>query len=141
MQQRDLAEVTLIAVSKTFSPDAIEPVVAAGQWVFGEDRVQEAEGEMSRLTGLRSAPGIGDSASRWTIAIDTGRKKRSRCSRAIHSVDRPSLCGSALATGDQRTKEGVSRLYSRSEIQYRRRAAESRHPAARCRCIPCGVSR
>jgi PLP dependent protein len=39
---RDAATVTLVAVSKTFEPDAIEPVIAAGQRVFGENRVQEA---------------------------------------------------------------------------------------------------
>ncbi len=40
---RNLADVTLIAVSKTFGPEAIVPVLAAGQTVFGENRVQEAK--------------------------------------------------------------------------------------------------
>jgi PLP dependent protein len=40
---RDPAEITLIAVSKTFGADAIVPVLAAGQREFGENRVQEAE--------------------------------------------------------------------------------------------------
>ena len=40
---RDPADVRLIAVSKTFAADAIEPVLAAGQRVFGENRVQEAQ--------------------------------------------------------------------------------------------------
>lgn len=35
--------VQLVAVSKTFDADAIRPVLAAGQRVFGENRVQEAE--------------------------------------------------------------------------------------------------
>ncbi len=35
--------VELVAVSKTFSTDAIEPYIAAGQRVFGENRVQEAK--------------------------------------------------------------------------------------------------
>src|SRR3972149_2156108 len=39
---RDEASVTLVAVSKTFPAEAIEPVIAAGQRVFGENRVQEA---------------------------------------------------------------------------------------------------
>jgi hypothetical protein len=38
----DGREVTLIAVSKTFDAEAIEPVIAAGQRVFGENRVQES---------------------------------------------------------------------------------------------------
>jgi len=36
------SDVTLIAVSKTFSADAIEPVLAAGHVNFGENRVQES---------------------------------------------------------------------------------------------------
>lgn len=35
-------QVNIIAVSKTFPPVAIEPVLAAGHRVFGENRVQEA---------------------------------------------------------------------------------------------------
>ena len=35
-------KVNIIAVSKTFSPKAVEPVLAAGYRVFGENRVQEA---------------------------------------------------------------------------------------------------
>ena len=35
-------QVNIIAVSKTFSPEAIAPVLAAGHCIFGENRVQEA---------------------------------------------------------------------------------------------------
>ena len=35
-------QVNIIAVSKTFSPEAISPVLASGHRVFGENRVQEA---------------------------------------------------------------------------------------------------
>ena len=86
--QRDLAEVTLIAVSKTFSPDAIEPVIAAGQCVFGENRVQEAKAKWLPL--LSKHPGIdlhliGPLQSNKT-------KEAVALFQAIHSVDRPSLC-------------------------------------------------
>lgn len=40
---RDPAEITLIAVSKTHPKDAVLAALAAGQTVFGENRVQEAE--------------------------------------------------------------------------------------------------
>ena len=54
--RRDRASVTLIAVSKTFDADAIVPVIAAGQHVFGENRVQEAK---AKWPGLMSAyPGL-----------------------------------------------------------------------------------
>ncbi|WP_430422566.1 YggS family pyridoxal phosphate-dependent enzyme [Phenylobacterium sp.] len=49
---RDPAHVTLVAVSKTQPWAAIEPVLAAGQRVFGENRVQEA---MARWEGKADA--------------------------------------------------------------------------------------
>jgi len=46
---RDPAAVTLVAVSKTFDAERIRPAIAAGQRVFGENRVQEAEGKWPAL--------------------------------------------------------------------------------------------
>jgi hypothetical protein len=48
---REPQAVTLVAVSKTFDADAIRPAIGAGQRVFGENRVQEAEG---KWPGLRA---------------------------------------------------------------------------------------
>jgi PLP dependent protein len=45
---RDPAQVTLVAVSKTQPWEAVAPVLEAGQRVFGENRVQEAQ---ERWTG------------------------------------------------------------------------------------------
>ena len=42
---RDPSEVTLMAVSKTFPPEAIREAYAAGLRVFGENRVQEFAGK------------------------------------------------------------------------------------------------
>lgn len=39
----------LIAVSKTFGPEAIAPLIAAGQRAFGENRVQEARAKWPAL--------------------------------------------------------------------------------------------
>jgi pyridoxal phosphate enzyme (YggS family) len=47
--KRPPASVTLVAVSKTFDADAIRPVIAAGQRVFGENRVQESQGKWPEL--------------------------------------------------------------------------------------------
>jgi PLP dependent protein len=47
--KRPTDSVTLVAVSKTFEADAIRPVIAAGQRVFGENRVQESEGKWPEL--------------------------------------------------------------------------------------------
>jgi len=46
---RDPASITLVAVSKTFPEEAIEPVLAAGQRVFGENYVQEAKAKWGPL--------------------------------------------------------------------------------------------
>ena len=49
---RDPAEVGLLAVSKTFSPEAVRAAHAAGQTAFGENYIQEAVDKMAALAGL-----------------------------------------------------------------------------------------
>jgi pyridoxal phosphate enzyme (YggS family) len=86
--RRDRESVTLIAVSKTFDADAIAPVIAAGQRVFGENRVQEAK---AKWPGLMSAyPGI----ALHLIGPLQSNKAREAVALfdSIHSVDRPSIC-------------------------------------------------
>src|SRR5271154_6836313 len=86
--RRDRASVTLVAVSKTFDADAIEPIIKAGQCVFGENRVQEAK---AKWPGLMSAyPGL----SVHLIGPLQSNKAKEAVALfdAIHSVDRPSLC-------------------------------------------------
>ncbi len=46
---RAAGSVSLVAVSKTFDAEAIRPVMEAGQRVFGENRVQEAQGKWPQL--------------------------------------------------------------------------------------------
>ena len=43
--------VTLVAVSKTFDATEIRPTLEAGQRIFGENRVQEAQGKWPQLRG------------------------------------------------------------------------------------------
>jgi hypothetical protein len=47
--KRQPGAVTLVAVSKTFAAEDIRPVIEAGQRVFGENRVQEAQGKWPAL--------------------------------------------------------------------------------------------
>jgi pyridoxal phosphate enzyme (YggS family) len=85
---RDPATVTLIAVSKTFDASAIEPVIAAGQAVFGENRVQEAKAKWPPL--LQGHPGL---ALHLIGPLQSNKAKEAvALFDAIHSVDRPSLC-------------------------------------------------
>jgi pyridoxal phosphate enzyme (YggS family) len=46
---RKVDEVTLVAISKTHPAAAIEPLLEAGQRIFGENRVQEAQGKWPAL--------------------------------------------------------------------------------------------
>ncbi|MGD9878775.1 MAG: YggS family pyridoxal phosphate-dependent enzyme [Reyranella sp.] len=46
---RDPASVTLVAVSKTHGADRVRELLQAGQRIFGENRVQEAEGKFPAL--------------------------------------------------------------------------------------------
>ena len=84
---RDPSSVTLVAISKTFAAEAIEPVIAAGQRVFGENRVQEAKAKwpplIARHAGIELhlvGPLQSNKAKEAVALFD-----------AIHSVDRPSL--------------------------------------------------
>ena len=51
--RRDVNEVTLLAVSKTFGPDAVRDAFAAGQTAFGENYIQEA---VEKIELLRELP-------------------------------------------------------------------------------------
>ena len=48
---RDAGDVTLVAVSKTHPPESVSAVLAAGQCIFGESRVQEARAKISLVPG------------------------------------------------------------------------------------------
>jgi len=52
---RDAQSVTLIAVSKTFGPEAVREAFGAGQRAFGENYVQEALAKIAALADLRPA--------------------------------------------------------------------------------------
>src|SRR5689334_25068446 len=118
--RRDRGSVTLIAVSKTFNADAISPVIAAGQRVFGENRVQEAKTKWPAL--MQAHPDI---VLHLIGPLQSNKAKEAvALFDAIHSVDRPSIC-EALAkeiekqgrhpilfvqvnTGEEPQKAGVS---------------------------------
>src|SRR5215203_2171660 len=86
--RRERASVTLIAVSKTFDADAITPVIAAGQRVFGENRVQEAKAKWPAL--LSDHPGL---VLHLIGPLQSNKAKEAvALFDAIHSVDRPSIC-------------------------------------------------
>src|SRR3954470_19575614 len=85
--ERDPSSITLVAVSKTFPAEAIEPVLAAGQRVFGENYVQEAKAKWPALrerypdVELHLIGPLQSNKAREAVQLfDT-----------IHTLDRPSL--------------------------------------------------
>jgi pyridoxal phosphate enzyme (YggS family) len=84
---RDPATVTLVAISKTFAAEAIEPVIAGGQQIFGENRVQEAKAKWPPLTARYSGIEL-----HLVGSLQSNKAKEAvTLFDAIHSVDRTSL--------------------------------------------------
>jgi PLP dependent protein len=85
---RRVEDVTLVAVSKTFAARTIVPAIAAGQRVFGENRVQEA---IAKWPPLRE---IHPDLELHLIGPLQSNKAREAVGLfdAIHSIDRPSVC-------------------------------------------------
>ncbi len=92
---RASAGVTLTAVSKTQPPEAIEAALAAGQRVFGENRVQEAQGRWNsrrdgivglelRLIGPLQSNKAADAVALFDV---------------IETLDRPKLADALVAAG------------------------------------------
>ena len=92
-----------MAVSKTFGAEAIEPVIASGQRVFGENRVQEAKAKWPVLTA--KYPGI---ELHLVGSLQSNKAKEAvALFDAIHSVDRASV---AEALAKEIAKQGRSPL-------------------------------
>ncbi len=92
----------LVAISKTHPAEALAPLIAQGQRVFGENRVQEAEAKWPALRGEHEG-----------ISLHlVGQLQSNKAEDAlnlfdcIHSVDRPSLV-SALGKAMDRTGRRV----------------------------------
>lgn len=97
--ERDPSGITLVAVSKTFPTEAIEPVLAAGQRVFGENYVQEAKAKWPDLR--RRYP---DVELHMIGPLQSNKAKEAvELFDAIHTLDRPSL---AEALSKEIAKQG-----------------------------------
>jgi pyridoxal phosphate enzyme (YggS family) len=96
---RDPASITLTAVSKMQSEERIEAMLAAGQHVFGENRVQEAQ---ARWTARRSSRT--DLELRLIGPLQTNKAKEAvALFDVIETLDRPKL---AAALADAAAKAG-----------------------------------
>ena len=138
--------VTLVAVSKTHPQEAVLAALAAGQLVFGENRVQEAA---AKFPALRPA----HPAMRLHIigGLQTNKARDAvRIADVIETIDRPKLaaavaeamrkenrrpdCLVQVNTGDEPQKSGIPRAEADAFI----RAARDDHglPVIGLMCIP-----
>jgi PLP dependent protein len=89
---RDPADVTLVAVSKTKPVEAVHAALAAGQTVFGENRVQEAE---TKFPGLRAAHNF---SLHLIGGLQTNKAREAvRLADVIETLDRPRLADALVA--------------------------------------------
>lgn len=103
--KRPAGSVSLVAVSKTFDAEQIRPAIAAGQRVFGENRVQESQGkwpalkaEFPELELHLIGPLQSNKAAEAVALFDV-----------IESIDREKI---ARALADEMVKQGrAPRLY------------------------------
>lgn len=85
--RRKADDITLIAVSKTHVAGAIQPLIDAGQRVFGENRVDEASGKWPALRDAHP-----DIALHMVGQLQSNKAEAAvRLFDCIHSLDRPSL--------------------------------------------------
>src|SRR5579883_277749 len=120
---RDSSTVTLVAVSKTFDAAAIEPVIAGGQRVFGENRIQEAKAKWPPLIE-RYGKDEGGIELHLVGSLQSNKAKEAvALFDVIHSLDRPRLAEALtkeiakqgrrptlfveINTGAERQKSGV----------------------------------
>ena len=117
---RDPAEVTLVAVGKTRGAAYIEAAFDAGQRVFGENRVQEAEGKFPALKAAHA-----DLVLHLIGPLQTNKAREAvRLFDVIETLDRPKLaralakemaktgrrpaCYVQINTGEEPQKAGVA---------------------------------
>ena len=143
--RRKPEEVTLIAVSKTHPAERIEPLLAQGQRVFGENRVQEAQAKWPALREAHPAVQL------HLIGQLQSNKAEDAVALfdCIHSLDRPSLlkalaramdradrrlpCFVQVDVGEEEQKGGVAVADLPAFLT---RARDAEIPLAGLMCLP-----
>mgnify|MGYP001823423243 CR=1 FL=1 len=117
---RTPGSVTLIAVSKTFPAEDIEPVLDAGHEIFGENRVQEAAGKWPglierhpkasvHLIGPLQTNKVKDAVALFDAVHAVDRDKLARAlAKEMASQDRQPELFVQVNTGEEEQKAGVA---------------------------------
>lgn len=99
--RREREDITLIAVSKTHAADTIQPMLDIGHRVFGENRVQEAQGKWPELlerypdTELHGIGQLQSNKAEDAVALFD----------CIHALDRQSLLKALAKAMDKLDKQ------------------------------------
>ncbi len=113
-------DITLVAVSKTHGPDAVAGALAAGQHVFGENRVQEAQSKYPdlkaahpqlrlHLIGPLQSNKAGDAVRLFDCIETLDRPKLARVlAKEMAKAERRPDCLIQVNTGEEPQKAGVS---------------------------------
>jgi hypothetical protein len=97
---RDVADVNLIAVSKTFEAPEIRPVLEAGHRLFGENRVQEAKRKWPALKAQ-----FPDTKLHLVGPLQSNKAKEAvELFDAIHSIDRSKIAKAVAAEMTKQSK-------------------------------------
>jgi pyridoxal phosphate enzyme (YggS family) len=97
LARREPGEVTLVAISKTHPAASIAALIAAGQRVFGENRVQEAQAKWPALRERH-----GDLALHLVGQLQSNKAEEAvALFDCIHSLDRTSLAGALARAMDK----------------------------------------
>ena len=115
---RQAADVTLVAVSKTHAPERIAAAIAAGQSVFGENRVQEALGKypalkqthpdlVLHLIGPLQTNKAREAVQHFDVIETLDRPKLARALvKEMDKLDRRPVCYIQVNTGEEPQKAG-----------------------------------
>ncbi len=116
---RNPGSVALVAVSKTHDADAIVPVIEAGQRIFGENKVQEAQGKWPdlrerwpdlelRLIGPLQSNKTGDAVALFDVIETVDREKIARTiAREIEKQGKTPRLFVQVNTGEEAQKAGI----------------------------------
>ena len=143
---RDPADVTLVAVSKTMPADRVAMAIAAGQRVFGENRVQEAEHKWPALRATQpdirlhlicplQTNKVGKAVELFDVIETVDRPKLAHA--LVHELEKTGLrrdCFIQVNTGAEPQKAGV--LPDQADAFIRECIEDLKLPIIGLMCVP-----